>query len=54
MEGERYHFLTKETFTEKRFGIGKAKLNRILHSLQVFPPPHPTFHTDACRSLPNP
>lgn len=52
--GRRTLSLFKETFTEKGFGIGQAKLNRIQHSLQVFAPPHPSPHTGARGSLPNP
>lgn len=54
LEGGHYHPLAKETFTEEGFGVGKAKLNRMLHSLQVFPLPHPSLHTDARGSLPSP
>ena len=45
--------LTKETFTGKGLGIGKAKLNRIRPPVPAFPPPHPYPHPGVRRSLPN-
>ena len=45
--------LTKETFTGKGLGIGKAKLNRIRPPLPAFPLPHPDLHPGVRGSLPN-